>query len=125
MNLTRIILDTNAIMAIYEFKIDIFSLISDSIQIPTKIYVLSGIVDELEQIMKEQKGKSKLAARLGLSILKQKKISVLSSSNHVDDTLATMSANGDLILTQDIALKKRLTKPYLTIRQKNKIILIE
>ena len=115
----QVILDTNALMAIAEFKLDIFSEL-----IGKEIVTLSGVIDELEKIQLEQRGKFKLAAKLALQILKSKGIKILKSKGNVDNVLVEHSRKGVLVLTQDIALKKRLTKPYMTIRQKKKVILV-
>jgi rRNA-processing protein FCF1 len=119
----RIILDTNALMAIAEFKLDVFAELKSNY--PNDIpVVLSGVIEELEKIQTEQRGKFKLAAKLGLQILKAKKIRIVESEGNVDDALVEHSKKGNLVLTQDIALKRRLNKPYMTIRQKKKIILV-
>ena len=115
----KVFLDTNALMAISEFKLDIFSELSEY-----SLQVLSGTIDELEKIKKEQRGKYKIAAQLGLSLLKAKKIKIVKSAGNVDNLLVEKSKN-NLVLTQDIALKRRLHKPYLTIRQKKKIVMVE
>ena len=120
----KIIIDTNALMAIVEFKIDLFSELEKTCDFNYNLFILSGTIDELNKIMDEQRGKYKRAAQLALAILKTKKVEVIKSEGNVDDKLVECSKNSDIILTQDIALKKRLTKPYLTIRQKRKIILI-
>ena len=75
--------------------------------------------------MEEQRQKFKRAAKLALAIVKAKGIKKIASSNYVDDVLVELSKKGDLILTQDIELKKRLTKPYLTIRQKKRVVLMK
>ncbi|MBT3835698.1 DNA-binding protein [Candidatus Woesearchaeota archaeon] len=121
----RIILDTNALMAINEFKLDVFSAIERGMNEPYELVVLDGVLDELHKIMVEQKGKYKLSAKLALSILDAKRIKIVESEGNVDDFLVTLSEKGQLVLTQDVELKKRLKKPYLTIRQKKKVILVE
>jgi rRNA-processing protein FCF1 len=120
----KVILDTNALMAITEFKLDVFSALHDCCDFSFKVNVLEGTIDELEKIINEQRGKFQRAAKLGLSLLKVKGIIVLKGKGDVDDLLVQYSKKGNLILTQDIALKKRLAKPYLTIRQKRKIVLV-
>lgn len=121
----RIILDTNALMAFAEFKLDVFSAIKECCDFQYKVVVLSGIVDELKKIKEEQRGKYKLAAKLALSLLNARKIEVVKSKGLVDDLLVEYSRKGYLILTQDIALKRRLKKPYMTIRQKKKVIVVK
>ena len=121
----KIILDTNALMAIAEFKIDLFSELESCCDFTYDLYILEGTIKELKKIMEEQRQKFKRAAKLALAIVKAKGIKKIASSNYVDDVLVNYSKKGDLILTQDIELKKRLTKPYLTIRQKKKVVLIK
>jgi len=121
----KIILDTNAVMAIAEFKIDLFSELESCCDFTYDLFVLSGTVKELKKIMEEQRQKFKRAAKLALAIIKAKGIKKIASSGYVDDILVELSKKGDLVLTQDIALKKRLSKPYLTIRQKKRVVLVK
>lgn len=120
----KIIIDTNALMGIASLNIDLFAAIEEAIDFPHQILILEGTIDELRKIEKEQSGKEKAAAKLALQIITNKKISLLPEIGYVDDLLIKHSRAGDLILTQDIALKKRLQEPYLTIRQKKKVIVI-
>jgi len=120
----KIILDTNSLMAITEFKIDIFNELEKACDFNYKILILSGTIDELNKIIQEQRGKYKRAAQLALTILKTKKVIKIESKGDVDDNLVELSTKKYLILTQDIGLKRRLIKPYLTIRQKKKIIIV-
>mgnify|MGYP003985667973 FL=1 len=117
-----IIVDTNALIAIGEFKMDVFEEIKkvDSSQ----IQILSGTIVELNKIKNEQRGKFKSAASLALSILKAKEIKIQKSEGDVDDALVKLSMKGHLVLTQDKELKKRLQKPYMTIRQKKKVVIV-
>jgi len=120
----EIIVDTNAWMAITELKLDIFTALERDCDFLYRIVVLQGVIDELEKIISEQRGKFRQAALLALGIIKVKKIKILPEAGNVDDLLVQHSKEGDLVLTQDAALKKRLKKPYLTIRQKKRIILV-
>lgn len=120
----KIIIDTNALLAIAEFKLDIFSALQECCDFLYKTYVLSGTIKELEKIIEEQRGKYKWAAKLSLSLLKAKKVGILKETGYVDDLLVEHSKKGDLVLTQDKELKRRLSKPYFTIRQKKKIIMV-
>ena len=119
-----IILDTNALMAIAEFTLDIFVELEKSCNFSYKVYVLEGTIKELDKIIKEQRGKYKQAAKLALSLLKAKNIPVIKKKGDVDDLLVEYSKQEALVLTQDIALKRRLKKPYLTIRQKKRIVVL-
>jgi rRNA-processing protein FCF1 len=120
----KIIIDTNAWMAIYDFKLDLFSVLREYCDFKYEIIILQGILDELKEISIEQRGRFKQAALLASGMIKGKKLKVVSTTGGVDDLLVEYSKKNYLILTQDVALKKRLQKPYLTIRQKKKIILV-
>ena len=121
----QVIIDTNAWMAITEFKLDIFAALERDYDFSYRVVVLQGIVEELEKIISEQRGRFRRAALIALGILKVKKIKILPEIGNVDDLLVQHSKEGDLVLTQDAALKKRLKRPYLTIRQKKKIMMVE
>ena len=120
----KIIIDTNALMAIGEFKLDLFLEIERACDFNYSIIILQGTIDELKEIQAKQRGKFKRAAKLALSVLKAKNIKIVKSEGHVDNSLVDYSRKGDLVLTQDVGLKKRLTKPYLIIRQKKKVSMV-
>ncbi|MBS3116714.1 hypothetical protein J4421_03905 [Candidatus Woesearchaeota archaeon] len=120
----QILLDTNALLAIHELKIDLFTEIEKCCNFHYYLAVLQGTIDELEKIKAEQRGNYKQAAKLALSLLKTKKILVIPEKGKVDDLLVKHSQQGDLIVTQDRELKKKLKKPYLTIRQKKKVVIV-
>lgn len=120
----KIILDTNALMAIAEFKIDLFVELENCCDFKYKLFVLSGTIDELKRIKKNQRGKFKWGAKLALALIKTKNVKIIKERDNVDDILVGYSKKGYLILTQDIGLKRRLTKPYLTIRQKKRVMVV-
>lgn len=130
----RIIIDTNAWMAVTEFKLDLFPELEKACDFPYKITTLRGTIDELRKIASEQRAKFRQAALLAIGLIEFKKIEIISEAEmgksvagngkSVDDLLVEHSKKGDLVLTQDIILKKRLKKPYLTIRQKKMIMII-
>lgn len=124
-SMKKIIIDTNALMAIAEFKIDLFSELEKACDFNYELYVLSGTIKELKKIREEQRAKYKRAAKLALAIVKAKGIRIIKSTGYVDDALINLSKKGNLILTQDTALKRRLSKPYLTIRQKKRIVIVK
>ncbi|MBI1968989.1 DNA-binding protein [Candidatus Woesearchaeota archaeon] len=120
----KIIIDTNALLAIALFRVDVFSEIERACDFPYRLAVLQGTIRELESLAATENGKFTPAARLALALLKAKTIIVLKSTGKVDDALVAESKKGALILTQDKELKKRLQKPYLTIRQKKYVTLV-
>jgi len=120
----QVIIDTNAWMAITEFRLDIFAALERDCDFPYKVAVLQGTIDELRKIISEQRAKFRQAALVALGIIEAKNIKIIPEVGDVDELLVEHSTKGDLILTQDAALKKRLKKPFLTIRQKKKIIVV-
>ena len=129
MIMKKVFLDTNALMAVSEFKLDIFTETMRVMDFKFQFCVLSGTIQELENILLLQRGKFKAAAKLALLLLKKKvkegTVKIIQSKGHVDDVLIKKSHSGSLVLTQDLALKRKLQKPYLTIRQKKKVVLVK
>lgn len=126
----RVIVDTNVLMAISAFGIDIFSVISSEFLFPHTVCVLSGTIVELEKIRDTQTGANKAGAKIALQILHKiiatGGVTVIDSVEHnVDDELVLLSQKGDIVLTQDRELKRRLVRPYLTIRQRKHLELVE
>ncbi len=124
----RIIIDTNALMAISELGIDLFSAVAACCDFPYELVVLQGTIRELEDIFQTQRGKFRTAAKLALHVLegkiKQNVVEVLEEDGDVDELMVVHSRQGDIIITQDVALKKRLTRPYMTIRQRTKVVVV-
>ncbi len=128
----EIIIDTNAFLALSHFGLDIFTALDDACDFAYDLFVFEGTVAELEKLIVREKGKEKAAAKLGLQVLRRKvldgKLVLLDdidSKLSVDDNLVLASCDGKLVLTQDKELKGRLSRPYLTIRQKKKVILLQ
>ena len=118
----RIILDTNFAMIPAQFNIDIFSEFERICNFEYKLCVLDKTIDELNKIIKEQRGKHKRSASLALQLLKAKNVSVIKTKENklVDDILVEIAKKDDYIATQDIELKRRLKEKanIITMRQK-------
>ena len=122
-----ILLDTNILMAISQFRIDVFAELERICDFPFQITVLDRTIDELESIKTTQKGKDKLAASIALQLIKKKDLQITKTTEKkpVDDILVDFSHNGSIIATQDMALKKRLKKPIITLRKKKYLIFVQ
>lgn len=121
----KVIIDTNVWMELSERKFDLFGELGRVLDFKFEICVLSGTIIELEKIILEQRGRFKSAAKLALALIKAKGLKVLrSEESSVDEELVGYSQQGNLVLTQDIVLKKRLVRPYLTIRQGKTIVVV-
>jgi len=122
----RIILDTNFLMAVAEFKIDIFSEIERIADFKYEIYIIDKTIDELDNIIKTQKGKNKQAASLALQLIEHKDVKqIKTAEGRTDDLIVEAAGKDTIIATQDIELKKRLKdrSRIMCIRQKKHIFI--
>lgn len=117
-NLKKILLDTNILLAVYQFHVDIFSEIDRICHFNYKIYILDKTVEELENIVQKQKGKHKEAAKIALQLLKIKDIEVIPTKKRgrTDDLIAEYaSKEGFIVATQDKDLKTKLIHLNVTL----------
>ncbi len=122
----KIIPDTNTLLAISQFKIDLFSEIKKIVDAPFEICVQSNIIEELEKLINKGKLTDRKAAKFAVQLLKTKNIKTIKTEIHnVDDSLCKLDPKKYVVITQDQELKKRLRKQgvnILTIRQKKHLI---
>ncbi len=106
----NIILDTNFLLIPYQFNVDIFAEIARICNFKYELAVLDRTLDELNSIIEKQKGKYKSAASFGLQLLKGKSLKIIRthSQKPVDDLLVEHAEKGDIIATQDSALKQKI-----------------
>ena len=107
----KILLDTNFLLAVYQFKVDIFSEIDRICNFNYELCVLDKTIGELKNIMGKQKGKHKEAARIALQLLKLKnarEIKASSKKNTDDAILDCAIKEGYLVATQHKDLKRKL-----------------
>lgn len=105
----KILLDTNFLVYIAKYKIDLFSELNRICGFTYTLHILSGTLEELERLEFKE---------LKLIKVYLKDVEVIESKNNVDDELVEYSRQGDIIATQDKELKKRLKNSYIIIRQK-------
>ena len=118
----NIILDTNFLMIPAQFKVDIFSEIERIVNDKYQIYVLKGTIEELNKIIKEQKHKHKMAAKLALKLIKAKGLKILDINQKPVDKILTELSKEYIIATQDKELKKEI-KNKIILRQKKYLVL--
>ena len=125
----KIILDTNFLMIPLQFKVDIFSELERICSFNYKLYVFERSLDELNNIVEKQKGKSKNAAQFALKLIKLKDIGVLEAEGRSVDSIILKNADKDTVVaTQDGLLKKKLLEKGVSViilRQKKYLQLIE
>jgi rRNA-processing protein FCF1 len=119
----KILLDTNFLLIPAQFNIDIFAEIHRIIDGKYTIYVLDRSIDELKKLSTSPKQslKNRRAAKLGLQLIKAKKVKILKQKGgSVDDILAKIK--GYTIATQDTALKRRIKNKKIVLRAKKKLV---
>ena len=95
----KVILDTNAVIDMADFKVDIFAELHRILDIPYQVCVVEGTMKELEKIVSGPRLRCSRAAKMGIAILESKKVKILSGEGKVDDVLVQYSAQGALVLT--------------------------
>lgn len=112
-----IILDTNFLLAISQFNIDIFSELERLCDFLYTVNVLDKTIEEIHRIVKTQTGKDKSAARLALALIKDRVNVIKTKEGYVDDILVSLADKDTLIATQDRELKRRIKTRIITIKQ--------
>ncbi|MBU2640134.1 MAG: hypothetical protein KKG75_05530 [Nanoarchaeota archaeon] len=112
----KVVLDTNFLISVLKFKIDFLSELQGE-----ELYIVDKTKNELEKLIKGEKGKDKERAKIILQLIDKNKIKQISSKKEdsVDATLAKLK--GYIIATQDKELKKRIRGKKLIIRAKKKL----
>jgi len=130
----KIIIDTNFLVSAIRFKIDLFSELQRICDFKYTICIVEGIIDELEKLAETGKPKDKIAARISLEIIKNKKINIIKTPSknkrvkNVDLLILNLIKEGNFIVaTQDKELKREIRKKevsLIVLRQKRYLKLI-
>jgi len=119
-----VLLDTNALMMPYQFRIDLFEELRDLLGSYEPV-ILSEVVNELERLSGGH-GKEAAAARLGLEI--SRKCAVVESGTDegtVDDRISGYALrHGGMVLTNDRALRNQLLSnriPVIALKNQKKL----
>ena len=120
----RVILDSSAVMMLFEFSIDLETQLTTLLG-KYKIIVPKPIFNELDFLSKHGKGKKKLLAKPSLQIIKNYKI--LDSEKKGDDSVIYLAKklNG-IVLTNDkelIKRSKKLSLKVIYLRSKKKLVM--
>ena len=121
-------MDTNFLMAPFEFRVDVFSEFNRICNFNYKLFVFNRTIEELKNIIGKQSPKHRKAAQFALKLIKLKGIGVIKSAQKDVDALILDSISNDTIIaTQDIRLKKELLKKgasVIILRQKKYLQLV-
>ncbi|MBU0627563.1 MAG: hypothetical protein KKC75_00090 [Nanoarchaeota archaeon] len=123
----KIILDTNFLLIPVQFKVDIFSEIERVCLFRYKLYVVDKTIDELNKVIEKGNMKNKLAAKVALALIRQKKIDIIKTGEgKVDDLIVGLLDKDYILATQDAELRKRALKKgnkVIFLRVKNYLVL--
>jgi rRNA-processing protein FCF1 len=118
----KVILDTNFLLIPITMGVDIFTQLK-TIDPKIELFVVDRTIDELKQIMAEQK-EFRSAASIGLQLIKHEKVSVIKTEKvkNVDKIILEKAKEGYAVATQDKNLKQQCHKndiKVIILRQKN------
>lgn len=105
----KVLLDTNFLLIGHNQKVDVFAEIGRVIPQNHQIVTLSCVLDELRGLVGETE--DGVAAKVGLTLLKEKGVDVIECAGPVDDSIVELAGGGGYIVaTNDQGLKARLRR---------------
>jgi uncharacterized protein len=120
----KVIIDTNFLLIPAQFGVDIFTEIERVCDFEHEQCILDKTLEELDKIIKEQKGKDKRAAKLAKDMIERKKLKIITTTTegNADKALLEIAENTKItVATQDKLLRAALSKKgayLLGLRQK-------
>ena len=121
-----VILDCSAILMCFEFSID---LEDELIRLLGKYHIIipKPVIEELEILSKQGRGKKKLIAKPALELVKRYDIKELQTSKKGDDAVIYYAEELlGIVVTNDFNLKRRLreiSKNVIYLRGKNRLVM--
>ena len=125
----KILLDTNFMMIVGQFKVDIFSEINRICLFNYEIFILDRTIDELNKIRERKGQKNKVNANIALNLIELKKVKEIDTKDnkkdYADDVIMDVVDSDFVVGTVDKELKDRLKKrkvPIITLRKKQYLV---
>lgn len=117
----KVVLDTNFLIAKFQFKIDILNEIREILG-NAEFVVMEQCYNELKKLSEKD-----IYAKMALGIAKGKDIKIIKGEKgNADNAIISWAAkNNAYVATQDSELRKRLKKrniPIILIRQRKKVV---
>ena len=110
-----VILDTNALMMLFEFSIDLEAELNRFLG-SYCIFVPTIVLDELRLLSEKGKGKKKIIAKSALTLSKNYKCMQTRLTGSVDESLISLAKENDgIVLTNDKELRKKLKEMDLKV----------
>ena len=96
-------------MMMIQLDVDVITQLKNLLPSYYELVVPSLVIDELDKLKRKSKGKDKLAASVALQIAKGKEFTIvdIDKTEHVDNLLVKYCDNGDVLCTNDRALRKK------------------
>lgn len=113
----RVILDTNFLLAPFQFQVDIFEELERILDVKYDLYVTEGVISEL-QGLRTSEAKGALSLSKGLPRI--------AAEGNVDEALLALASKNTIICTNDKILIEKLKSkgaPVIYLRQKKHLIL--
>ena len=101
----RILLDTNFIIDVVRFKIDLDSIVD--LVGGSELATLSSVERELIKIS-ERTSKAGMYAKSALTLIKERSIKIIKSEGRPDNAMLKLADDKTIIATNDTELRKRL-----------------
>jgi uncharacterized protein len=120
----EIIIDSNALFAPLQFKIDIYGELERILNRRFELVLLSSVLNELRTLASEGRPKIRKMAAFAIEFAEKcRYVEVRSAAKTVDDTIIDVAAKFKTpVLTNDAQLRKRLrdiSVPVIYVRQKS------
>ncbi|MBU2100149.1 hypothetical protein KKG83_03065 [Candidatus Micrarchaeota archaeon] len=122
---SKVVLDTNMLLAVGELKIDVFSGIEKEIG-KTEFFVPEEVIQELKKLKEENKTKKKHAV-IAEKLIEKKCVVLEGKGKNADKKMIELAKKGFIIATNDKELRKKIkSQGFKTafVRQK-KVIVVE
>jgi len=106
----KIILDTNFLMLLHQYGIDIFSEIGRLVPEDYELLIPRKVSNELDSIGKKSRGVDGISARVALQLIQKKNILTIEDDRRVDDSIVDfVNTNVNCIVcTNDKNLKRKI-----------------
>ena len=121
-----VILDSNAILMLFEFSIDLESELTRLLG-KHKIIIPKHIFEELNYLSTQGKGKKKINAKASLDLIKKYSIVKIDAKNADESVYLLAKKTNGFVVTNDRVLREKLKEnsiPVIFLRGKKKLELV-